>query len=279
MREPTVVHRRRKWPLVAAVVVTLTIVWIGLWFVAASRVESTLAGWREHETRAGRIHSCAEQAIGGFPFWIEVHCTGPIVTFQREVSPLAISAAHLVAVAPVYAPTSLAARIEGPLTITQENETAQFVATWTAAEAKLHGTPGAPDFASLAADRLSIDRKGSGAANETVFRAERIELIARLVDGSAAADPVVDLSLQLAAAAAPAFHPLVAQSTDADIAGTVRGIPSLVPRSGAAWLEGLRRAAPTSSSRKRACSSAMPSRSAPAPSGSMRAARSMGNCR
>src|SRR5262249_37187855 len=131
---------------------------------------------------------------------------------------------------------------EGPLTVSEENGPPQLVANWAFAEAKLHGTPGSPDFASMSADRISIDRTGEGSnvAGERLLRADRIEMIARLADGSAAAHRVIDLLLRLGAAAAPAVHPLVAEPTDAEIAGRVRGLPALTPRSATAWLEQLR---------------------------------------
>ena len=87
---PGLARRRRPWLIAAplALVVILALAWTGFWFYAASRASATIAGWRAREAEAGRVHSCGQQTIGGYPFRIEVHCSDPAATFQTLAPPL-----------------------------------------------------------------------------------------------------------------------------------------------------------------------------------------------
>ena len=56
-----------------------------------------LDGWRVREAAAGRVHTCASQDVGGFPFRIEVRCVDPSTELRSIEPPLALKAEDLLA--------------------------------------------------------------------------------------------------------------------------------------------------------------------------------------
>jgi len=76
---------------------------------------------------------------------------------------------------------------------------------------------------------IASDRVASG-ANANVLKAARIELHGRIAEGTVTANPVIELVLRLAAAAAPELHALTAQPLDAEISATLRGLADFAPK-------------------------------------------------
>jgi hypothetical protein len=121
MDHPDPARRRRIWPVLVPVVlvIALAILWTSLWFYAASAAETAIAGWREREAKVGRLYSCQNETIGGYPFRIEVRCSEPAAELRDEQPPLALKAMDLLVVAQVYQPTLLIGEFTGPLTIAE----------------------------------------------------------------------------------------------------------------------------------------------------------------
>jgi hypothetical protein len=223
--------RRRIWPVLVpfALVVALAILWTGLWFYAAAAAETAIAGWRAREARAGRIHDCGTQAIGGFPFRIEVRCTGPSVELKGSGTPLVLKAADLLVAVQVYQPTLMIGEFSGPMTIAEGGQQPAYVANWTLGRSSVRGTPRAPERVSLVVDNPVVERSGqSGGA--PVFKARQVELHGRIAGGSIRKDPVIEFALRAAGAVAPELHPALAAGTDADIVGTLRGLADFSPK-------------------------------------------------
>jgi hypothetical protein len=105
---------------------------------------------------------------------------------------------------------------------------ADYVADWTLAQTSVRGTPAAPQRVSIVLDGPSLDHPGDSQAK--VFKADRAELHGRIVEGSAAADPVVEVVLRLASAVAPTLHPLAARPLDAEVNATLRGLADFAPK-------------------------------------------------
>ena len=228
-REPA--PRRRLWPVFVpfTLVVALAILWTGLWFFAASAAETTIAGWREREAKAGRIYTCEKQTAGGFPFRIEVRCADPGLELRRNDPPVALKASDLVVVSQVYQPTLLIAEFAGPMTIAGPGQPPSYIANWTLGQSSVRGTPAAPERVSIVVDRPAVDRIG-GTAPATVLKAGRIEVHGRMAGGSAAGDPVIELALRLVAATAPELHAFTTRPVDADVTGTLRGLADFSPK-------------------------------------------------
>src|SRR5262245_52664250 len=220
MRQGETAPRRRLWPVFVPLLLTvaLAIVWTGLWFLAARKAETTIAGWREREAAVGRVYTCGKQVISGFPFRIEVRCVDPTIELPNQNPPIALKAADLVVVSQVYQPTLLISEFTGPLTISEPGQPRSYVADWALAQSSVRGTPKAPERVSIVVDRPTLDRVPEGvlvtidkarrheAGPWTVMKAERIELHGRMAGGSVTDNPVIELALRLLSATAPELH-------------------------------------------------------------------------
>src|SRR5262249_59918899 len=123
---------RRRWPLFlpVALMVVLAAAWTGLWFYAAARAEAEIALWRERERQAGRPQDCASQSIGGYPFRIEVRCSG--ASFELKGMPTLQLKVPLVLVAvQVYDPKLVIGEFTGPLEISEPGRPPAGIVDWT----------------------------------------------------------------------------------------------------------------------------------------------------
>src|SRR6185437_3489053 len=55
-----------------AVLVGLAVIWCGVWYYAAGVANRTLTGWMATEAAAGRVYTCGQEGIAGFPLSIQV---------------------------------------------------------------------------------------------------------------------------------------------------------------------------------------------------------------
>src|SRR5262245_39765893 len=204
------------------VVVVLAVLWSGLWYYAAHVAERTLAGWREREAAVGRIHTCATQTIGGYPFRIELRCTGPTVEIRNLQPAMTIKGADIMVVAQVWDPTLLISEATGPVTVS-ENGQPTAAGNWKLAQSSLRGLPSAPERISIVFDNLDLGR-ANGGTMESIAQAGHAEIHGRIAQGSTSSNPVLDVALNLVKATAPVLGPYTRAPVDADIVGTLHGL-------------------------------------------------------
>jgi hypothetical protein len=229
--------RRRSigWLIPSLLLVILAAGWCAFWFYAVGGARDLIAGWIEREQRAGRIYTCGDQSLGGFPFRIEFRCTKADAELSNAKPPVQLSASRVTAAVQVYQPTLLIAEIDGPVSIADLGQAPKMSANWSLAQMSLRGTPRAPQRVSFAADRMIVDR--SGDKPERVFTAGHAELHGRIVSGTVAENPVIDVATNLVAASAPALHPLATQPLDFDADTRLVGLKNFAPKS---WAERFR---------------------------------------
>ena len=227
---------RRRLPRVfvaAVIVVALAVGWCGLWYFAASITGRTLTGWLEREAAAGRIYSCGSQDISGFPFRIEVRCTGAAATLKDTQPPFAVAAKDITFAAQVFRPTVLTGEVSSPISLADLAQPPRFTATWSLARLSVSGVPPQPDSLAVNVEQPRINQV-AGATATTLFAADRAAAQSRVIEGTAAANPVVDTVVQFASASAPTVHPLLADPLQANFELVVRGLKDLSPKSWAA---------------------------------------------
>jgi hypothetical protein len=231
MRVSASVSRRRRWLVFVPffLVVLLGALWTGGWFTIAARVPGEIDAWRSREAAAGRRYGCGTQSIGGFPFRMEVRCSDPSAQFSDMAPPLALKAADAFVTWQIYQPALLIGEFTGPLALGEPDKPASFLAHWGLARASLRASLDGPERVSIVCERASLDR-ADGAGNASVFRAERLEVHGRRVEGSPPDNPAVDLVLRLVSAAAPALHPILAEPLDADVTGVLSGVGDVAPK-------------------------------------------------
>jgi hypothetical protein len=218
---------RRPWLIATPLILVLALgaVWSGVWFYAAGEAERRMNAWREQQAGAGRVFGCGTQAVGGFPFRIEVRCTGATVELKDSQPPIAIKLREILAVAQVWDPKLLIAEFTGPLTVSDLGQPPHTLVSWSLAQVSVRGTPATPERASIVVDGLKLEGATAGTA---LFDSKRAELHARVQYGSWPHNPAIDLAVKLAAAAAPAAHPMVVQPLDADIVAVLHGMKDFV---------------------------------------------------
>jgi hypothetical protein len=219
--------RRRPWLIATPLLLVLALgaAWTGVWFYAAGEAEKRMNAWREQQARAGRVFGCGTQAVGGFPFRIEVRCTAATAELKDTQPPIAIKLKEILAVAQVWDPKLLIAEFTGPLMVADPGKPPHVVASWSLAQASVRGTPATPERASIVVDGLKLEGATAGNA---LFDSKRAEFHARVQYGSWPHNPAIDLAVKLAAAAAPSVHPMVAQPLDADIVAVLHGMRDFV---------------------------------------------------
>src|ERR1700754_3829425 len=119
MSDITIAPRRRPlWRLfiMPVLVLVAAVAWSGFWFYAASQVDVKADAWRAQEAKSGRVYDCANRSVAGFPFRLEVSCSGATVWLRSQTAGQAATQASFTAklgeilvVAQVYDPKLLIA--------------------------------------------------------------------------------------------------------------------------------------------------------------------------
>jgi hypothetical protein len=231
MRDSAIASRRRRWPIFLpfSLVVLLAALWTGGWFYIAARAPEAIADWRAREARAGRVYGCGTLSIGGFPFRIELRCSDPSAELSDMTPPLGLRAADALFAWQVYEPTLVIGEFAGPLALVEAGKPASFLAHWRLAQASVRASLAGLDRVSIVCEGASVDRT-EGGSNADVFKADHVELHGRRVAGSPADNPAIDLVVRLAAASAPALHPILAEPLDADVTGVLDGVADVAPK-------------------------------------------------
>lgn len=229
------IPRRRTWPLYAPAFGLLLIaaLWSGMWVRASGVTQTTLQGWFDREAVAGRIYSCGLPEIGGYPFRIELHCSPASMEWRSTEPSVFVKTNGMTVAAQVYQPSVLVSQFEGPLSMADAQGRPIFSADWKMLRTNVRGVPHAPERASVAMDGARLDRITPG-GTENLFQAQHAELHGRIVEGSAAENPVIDLALKLTEAVAPTINPLTAKPFNANVTFVLRGLKDFSPKPWAA---------------------------------------------
>ncbi|HLA20776.1 MAG TPA: DUF2125 domain-containing protein [Pseudolabrys sp.] len=203
--------------------------WSWLWYYAAGKAETAIDGWRAREAKSGRVFTCGSQTIGGYPFRIEVTCNRASALFRSSQPPVEIKSSGILIVAQIYQPALLISEFRGPLTIADPGQAPSIVVNWKLAQSSVRGTPAAPERVSLVLDRPVVDRV-TGGNPQHLLVAKRIEIHGRMVEGSAANKPVIEVALQLGQTSAPGLHLAAEMPIDANIIAVLRGLNDFAPK-------------------------------------------------
>ncbi|MBI2715076.1 MAG: DUF2125 domain-containing protein [Rhizobiales bacterium] len=225
------IGRRRNWRYLTLLILFAVLFggWSWLWHYASGKAEATLEGWRAREAKSGRDFTCGTQTIGGYPFRIEVNCNRASALLRSNQPPVEIKSSGILIAAQIYQPTLLISEFHGPLTIADLGQAPNIVVNWKLARSSVRGTPAAPERVSLVFDRPVVDRVSNGNPQHLLV-AKHIEIHGRIVEGSAANKPVIQIALQLAQTSAPGLHPAAETPVDADITGVLRGLNDFAPK-------------------------------------------------
>lgn len=174
--------RPKPWLVIVplALLVVLGIVWSGLWFYAANRAEREIDAWMGREARLGRVWSCGERSLGGFPFRFELRCTkATLETRGGDAMRFTSVSAH--AVAQVWAPNHIVAEFQAPARVEDLNTGSAYAATWSLLQMSGIGDlSGRPQRFSLQAHDLKLEQPAAvGTPATALLSAHLFEFHAR----------------------------------------------------------------------------------------------------
>jgi hypothetical protein len=230
-------RRRRLWPvfIMPVLVVVLAAAWSAFWFFTASKVDETVDVWRAREAAAGRIYDCANRSVAGFPFRLEVRCSGVSVALLSQTAgqaatqaPITAKLGEILVVAQIYSPRLLIAEFKAPAILSDRGQPAMVV-NWSTARSSIVGLPGTPDSADIVFDDASLDRI-VGSVQAPTMRAKHVELHGRIAESSTPEKPVIESVLQLTGGSIQGVHPLLEVPFDADIRTLLSGLKDFSPK-------------------------------------------------
>jgi hypothetical protein len=227
-------RRRRLWPVfvMPALVLLAAVVWSAFWFYAASQVDQKVDAWRAREAGSGRVYDCANRSVAGFPFRLEVRCSGVSVALMSQSAgqtPITARLGEILVVAQVYDPKLLIAEFTAPAILSDRGQQPSMVVNWSKARSSVVGLPGVPQRASIVFDNPELDRIAAS-VQAPLARARHVELHGRLAEGSTPDHPIVETVLQLADASIADLHPLLAEPFDVDARTLLSGLKDFSPK-------------------------------------------------
>lgn len=190
----------------------LMIGWSGFWIYSSRIAGQALADWRAAEQARGRVWSCENESIGGFPFRIELTCAKVALERAGAQGAQRVSVGGLTALAQIYAPKLILADLVAPL----RDETSGATLSWTGMRASIRLADGL--------ERVSLAGRGlAWSAGPAQGEAETAELHLRPDPQRAADDAAVDFALRLDKARLPALDALLAstEKVSAEASGLV----------------------------------------------------------
>jgi hypothetical protein len=231
-------RRRPLWRLFIMPVLLLVAAaaWSGFWFFAASQVEVKADAWRAQEAAAGRVYDCAKRSVAGFPFRLEVRCSGASVSLRAQTAdqaatqaPITARLGEILVVAQIWDPKLLIAEFTAPATISDRGGPPAMMVNWSKARSSVVGLPAVPQRATIVFDEPSIDRV-NGPVQTPLARARLAELHGRLAEASTADRPVIETVLKIEQGSLQDVHPLLATPFDADVRTLLSGLQDFKPK-------------------------------------------------
>ena len=120
----------------------VALVWSAIWFYGRYRINQELDSFFVKQAAEGRLWSCPDRSISGFPFRVEGRCAKP--TYKQELAPgdsVSGALGALTVVASTAGAFNLAhviSEFEGPLTINRDG-VGETTATWKTARSSVRG--------------------------------------------------------------------------------------------------------------------------------------------
>lgn len=209
--------RRGRFWLYAPLLVLVLIAggWSAFWFYARGRIEAGFDRWLAAEAAAGKEWSCEGRRIAGFPFRMEIGCSGLTLRRPADASAPQISAGAVLAIAQIYDPSLVIVQPAGPLVFSWPDGRGASLA-WRQASVSLKFSGLAAERGALVAEEPVL-RLGKDAAAPGEARAARLEAHLRRNPLRWESDRAVDFALTLDRLALPELDQLFGNAEPANL--------------------------------------------------------------
>jgi hypothetical protein len=230
-------RRYRRWRIFIAPVLLLcaAIAWSAFWFYAASQVDVQADAWRAREAKSGRLYDCANRSVAGFPFRLEVSCSGASVALKSQAAgqdagqPFTAKLDKILVLAQIYDPKLAIAEFTPPATLTDPRANQSYAVNWSLGHASIVGLPFTPQRVSVEFNDAKIDRIDQS-MQVPLAQAKHAELHGRLAEESKADHPVIESVLEINQGSIQGLHPLLTQPFDLGVRAMVYGLKDLSPK-------------------------------------------------
>ena len=185
--------------------------WSAAWFVIRQRTADGLDAWLASEAGMGRQWTCADRAVGGYPFRIEVSC-GTLSVRRGEA---AASLGRLLAIAQVYRPRHVIAEVGGPLRAS-DGEGAVAEADWRLLQVSVQSASDAFQRASLVVEEPKVRLVGL-APTELAGGAGHLEAHVRPDPARLGAEGAYDVALSARTMTIPVLNAWTGSDDPADM--------------------------------------------------------------
>jgi len=240
MPDMTLAPRRRPlWRLffMPGLLLVAAAAWSAFWFFAASQVGVKVDAWRAQEAESGRVYDCDKRSVAGFPFRLEVRCSGVSVSLRSQTAvqaatqapPVTANLGEILVVAQIWDPKLLIAEFTAPATISDRGGPPAMMVNWSKARSSVVGLPAVPQRATIVFDDPAINRI-NGPVQTPLARAKLVELHGRLAEGSVQDHPVIETVLKIEQGSLQDLHPLLAVPFNADIRTLLSGLKDFTPK-------------------------------------------------
>ena len=185
--------------------------WSVAWFVIRQRTADGLDAWLASEAGMGRQWTCADRAVGGYPFRIEVSCGTLSVRRGEAVASLG----RLLAIAQVYRPRHVIAEVGGPLRAS-DGEGAVAEADWRLLQVSVQSASDAFQRASLVVEEPKVRLAGL-APTELAGGAGHLEAHVRPDPARLGAEGAYDVALSARTMTIPVLNAWTGSDDPADM--------------------------------------------------------------
>jgi hypothetical protein len=200
----------RFWLFAPFVLLALAIVgWSTAWVLIRNGATRAVDDWLAVEAVHGRLWSCPNRSVGGYPFRIELTCDS--LSLERPGSRLAVGPVS--AVAQVYQPRHVIAHVAGPLRASDGQTGVE--GTWRLLQASIRTARDGLQRASLVVDGPTLRMTGA-TPGEFAVSAGRLETHLR-PSRAQGAEGGYDWTLALIQLALPALNTLIGGTEAADV--------------------------------------------------------------
>jgi hypothetical protein len=178
-----------------ALMALLCLGWSAFWVFAVEQAKVVAAGFLAREAERGREWVCPQQAVGGFPFRVQIRCEAPNVLIKEaDGTARHITLAGLILHARILSPQNFIAVFQSPLRVDPGKGNAAEL-SWQSARTSF--TAGASGPSELSVEVLEPVLTIASGADPLIARAKDVTLHLRKAPGDAPGTDLVALAREV----------------------------------------------------------------------------------
>ncbi len=129
--------------------------WSAAWAYAAHEASRQTDLWLQSESAQGRLWTCPDRSIGGYPFALKLSCSDPTFTAQAMGEGVEAQLTHLSAELALWHPSRIALTLTAPFSYRTADNSTNLGATWHALTVDLDGLSNVTAVA-LNAEKIAV---------------------------------------------------------------------------------------------------------------------------